>query len=69
MIYGRTGQEVTIVRRAVLADVEKLDGRKPDKEDLTALKLGSYLVVDDHGKNEDLASRRAHPGPLKGQRR
>lgn len=27
MIYGRTGDPVTVVRRAVLADVAKLDGR------------------------------------------
>lgn len=50
MIYGRCGQPVTIKRIAVLADVQKLDGRKPDKRDREALENGSYVVVDDAGK-------------------
>lgn len=50
MIYGRWGQVVTIVRRAVLADVQALDGRKPDKQDRDALRAGSYVVVKDDGK-------------------
>lgn len=50
MIYGRTGEPVTIKRRAVLADVEKLDGRKPDKQDREALKNDSYVVVESDGK-------------------
>jgi hypothetical protein len=45
MIYGRMGQTVSIVRRGVLADVEKLDGRKPDKQDRDAIRNGSYVVV------------------------
>src|SRR6185312_17355018 len=32
-IYGRTGNVVTVVRRAVLSDVKLLDGRRPDKQD------------------------------------
>jgi hypothetical protein len=50
MIYGRCGQPVTIVRRAVLADVQKLDGRKPDSLDRRAIRNKSYVVVDDGGK-------------------
>ena len=45
MIYGRTGDVVTIVRRGILADVEKLDGRKPDKQDRAAIRSRSYVVV------------------------
>lgn len=45
MIYGRFGDPVTIVRRAVLADVERLDGRKPDRQDRATLRSGSYVVV------------------------
>ena len=44
-IYGRGGGVVTIVRMAALADVKKLDGRKPDKQDREALANGSYVVV------------------------
>ena len=44
-IYGRWGQEVTVVRTAVLADVELLTGTKPDQQDRDALKLGSYVVT------------------------
>lgn len=50
MIYGRTGQPVTILRRAVLQDVERLDRRKPDKKDRAAIKSGSYVVVMHAGK-------------------
>jgi hypothetical protein len=45
MIYGRFGDPVTIVRRGTLKDVEKLDGRKPDKQDREAIKSASYVVV------------------------
>ena len=45
MIYGRFGGTVTILRTAVLADVQRLDERKPDKKDKEALKLGAYIVV------------------------
>lgn len=44
-IYGRFGDVVTIKRRAVLADVQALDGRKPDAQDRAALEAGSYVVV------------------------
>lgn len=47
MIYGRFGDTMTIVRRAVLADVQALDKRKPDADDRRALKSGSYVVVQD----------------------
>ena len=44
-IYGRSGAPVTIVRWATLGDVQKLDGRKPDKTDRQAIANDSYLVV------------------------
>lgn len=47
MIYGRAGLPVTIKRRAVMDDVQKLDGRKPGKQDRDAFKNGSYIVVAD----------------------
>jgi hypothetical protein len=49
-IYGRCGQEVKILRKAVLADVKKLDNRKPDKQDRERIKLGCLVVIDDGGK-------------------
>ncbi len=48
-IYGRFGAEVKILRKAVLSDVEKLDNRKPDKQDRDRIKLGMLLVVDLQG--------------------
>ena len=45
MIYSRFGEECKITRVAKLADVSKLDNRKPDKQDRDALKNGSYVVV------------------------
>ena len=48
-IYGRCGQEVKILRKAVLADVQKLDNRKPDKQDRERLKAGCLVVVEDAG--------------------
>lgn len=50
MIYGRFGQVVTIKRVAILADVQRLDGRKPDKHDRSNFANGSYVVVEDGGK-------------------
>lgn len=44
-IYGRSGEPVTIVRWGTLEDVQKLDGRKPDKTDREAIAHDSYLVV------------------------
>lgn len=49
MIYGRTGQVVTIKRVAIIDDVRRLDHRTPDKVDRAAIQSGSYVVVDDHG--------------------
>ena len=49
MIYGRTGQVVTIKRIAILDDVRRLDHRAPDKVDRSAIRSGSYVVVDDSG--------------------
>lgn len=46
-IYGRFGGEHEIVRPAVLEDVQKLDHRKPDKEDRENLKNNCYVVVRD----------------------
>lgn len=45
MIYGRFGDKVTIVRPAVLEDVERLECRKPDQQDRDALEMGCYVVV------------------------
>jgi hypothetical protein len=45
VIYGRTGDPVTIKRLAVLDDVKRLDGRRPDKQDRAAIENGSYVVV------------------------
>jgi hypothetical protein len=53
-IYGRGGGKVTVKRTAVLADVERLDGRKPDKQDRHALENGSYVIVIDEGGKERL---------------
>jgi hypothetical protein len=52
MIYGRFGDPLTIVRRAVLADVKALDGRKPDAKDRQAIANDAYVVVRyaDNGK-------------------
>ncbi len=49
MIYGRCGQPVVIKRRAVLADVKRLDGRRPDARDKVAIADGSYVVAVDDG--------------------
>lgn len=44
-VYGRTGDVVTIMRLASLEDVEKLEDRPADTQDLEALENGSYVVV------------------------
>lgn len=49
MIYGRFGNPVTIKRIAVLADVQKFDGRRPDKHDKANVESGGYVIVDDDG--------------------
>jgi len=57
-IYGRFGCTVTILRKAVLEDVKKLDKRKPDQHDRERIKLGMYLVVKlNDGTTEDSAER------------
>lgn len=45
MIYGRFGNQVVIQRLAVLGDVKRLEGRKPDKQDREALENDSYVIV------------------------
>lgn len=45
MIYSRFGEPVTIVRKGVLEDVRKFDGRKPDKQDRACVEAGSYVIV------------------------
>lgn len=51
MIYGRFGNKLAIKRLAVLADVERLDDRKPDQVDRHAIENGSYLVcIDEDGR-------------------
>lgn len=45
MIYGRTGNPVTIQRMGRIEDVRALDNRKPDKQDREAIKNDSYVVV------------------------
>ena len=44
-IYGRFGDRVEIVRSALLGDIERLEGRKPDQQDRDAYQAGSYVVV------------------------
>jgi hypothetical protein len=51
MIYGRFGDEVTIVRRGTLDDVRQLDKRKPDQADRDNVERGGYVVIrQDNGK-------------------
>lgn len=45
MIYSRFGEVVTVVRRGVLADVQKFDKRKPDAQDKRCVEAGSYVIV------------------------
>lgn len=50
-IFGRFGDPLTVVRVASLDDVRPLSGRKPDKQDRSAIESGSYLVCrDEDGK-------------------
>lgn len=53
-IYGRFGDTVTIVRRAVLSDVMKLDKRRADKTDKKAVDAGSYVVIKQDDGTERL---------------
>jgi hypothetical protein len=45
VIYGRAGQVVHIVRRAVFDDVRRLDQRRATRADKAALEQGSFWVV------------------------
>lgn len=67
MIYGRFGTQVTILRLATLEDVEKLDGRKPDKQDREAVANTSYVVVVDEG-DEKKRERLYHQAFLRADR-
>lgn len=49
MIYGRFGDEVKIKRVAVLADVQRLEGRKPDAQDRKAIADNAYVVAETAG--------------------
>lgn len=66
MIYGRFGEELEVVRLAVLDDVRALDGRKADKQDREAIANGSYVVCRDVESGEErlfhLAFMRADDG-------
>lgn len=44
-IYGRFGDKLTIVRHAVLSDVERLTARPPDLQDRNAIEQGFYVVI------------------------
>jgi hypothetical protein len=52
MIYGRFGDTVTVERYATIADVKRLDGRKPDKQDRQMIENNAYVIVTsvDDGK-------------------
>ena len=66
-IYGRTGDVVTVIRRGKLDDVQKLEGRKPDKKDREAVKNDGFVVVrHEDGKEAlyHLAFLRADGGSL-----
>lgn len=52
--YGRTGDVVTIKRLATLEDIEMLEGRAPDTQDLEALENGAYVVVTQNDGTERL---------------
>lgn len=67
MIYGRTGLPVKIARAATIADVEKLDGRKPDKRDREAIRCGCYLVCT-YPDHPEAGERLYHIGFLKADR-
>lgn len=64
MIYGSFGAKVQILRMAAPWDIERLEGRKPDAQDLQAIERGSYVVVEENGKEElySLAYLRADEG-------
>jgi hypothetical protein len=45
-IYGRSGDQVKVLRRGTLADVKEMDGRKPDSRDRQCVATGAYVVVE-----------------------
>jgi hypothetical protein len=47
MIYGLTGNPLTVQRLGTIEDVRTLNGREPDDGDLTALADGAYVVASD----------------------
>jgi hypothetical protein len=55
MIYGRWGNEVTIVRLGTLADVPKYDHRRVDADDEQMVEQGSYVVTRSKDGHETLA--------------
>ena len=65
-IYGRWGGETRIVRKAVLADVKRLENRKPDAHDRRRVADGCYLVTTSvdgsHEVLQDVAYMRADGG-------
>ena len=64
MIYGRFGEELTLVRVGTLDDVRTLDRRKPDQTDRDAIEAGSYVVGRDRLGRERLY----HQGFLRADR-
>lgn len=60
MLYGRFGGEIEIVREGTLADVRKLDGRKPDKQDRDAIENGSYVIWRHAGDGPEGQEHLAH---------
>lgn len=54
MIYGRFGNPLKVLRMGTLDDVQKLDGRKPDKQDRAAIESGSYVVCSEEDGTERL---------------
>lgn len=69
-IYGQFHSEefpnvVTIERMAKLEDIKRLDGRKPDKVDREAIKLGSYVVIKEGDGRNAGEERLYHIGRLR----
>jgi hypothetical protein len=47
MIYGLTGNPLTIQRLGTIEDIRTLDGREPDDGDRIAIADGAYVVSSD----------------------
>lgn len=54
-ICSRFGNGLSILRPAVLADVKKFDGRKPDAHDKRRIEEGQYVIVGYDDNTEGLA--------------